>query len=72
MVGDNNYSSIENIPCIDCAGGVFMCRRNQVLAYVMLGFGTGLMIGHCLESWIICTCGSVVFLILGFGGVCRK
>ena len=49
-----------------------MCRRNQVLAYVMLGFGTGLMIGHCLESWVICTCGSMVFLVLGFGGVFRK
>ena len=49
-----------------------MCRRNQALAYLMLGFGLGLMIGHCLESWIICICGSVVFLILGFGGVGRK
>ena len=49
-----------------------MCRRNQVLAYVMLGFGLGLMIGNCLESWIICTCGSVVFLFLGFGSLWRK
>lgn len=69
---DTPVSSFENTLCIKCAGGVFMCRRNQGLAYVMLGFGVGLMIGHCLESWIICSCGSVVFLVLGFGGVWRK
>ena len=49
-----------------------MCRRNQLLSYVLLGFGVGLMIGHCLESWFICTCGSMVFLILGFGGLRGK
>jgi len=49
-----------------------MCRRSQLLAYVMLGFGLGLVIGHSLESWLLCTCGSIVFLILGFGGMRRK
>jgi len=49
-----------------------MRRRNQQLSYLMVGFGLGLMIGHCLESWLICTCGGVVFLILGFGGTWRK
>ena len=49
-----------------------MCRRNQVLAYVMLGFGLGLVIGYCLESWVICTCAAVGFLVLGFNGVWKK
>ncbi|MBR4291939.1 MAG: hypothetical protein IKT52_15085 [Oscillospiraceae bacterium] len=49
-----------------------MCRRNQLLGSIMLGFGLGLVIGHSLESWLLCTCGSVVFLILGVGGMGRK
>lgn len=49
-----------------------MCRRNQLLAYVMLGFGLGLLIGFCLESWFVCTCGGILFVILGFGGMRRK
>ena len=43
-----------------------------MLACIMLGFGLGLMIGHCLESWLLCTCGGFVFVILGFGGMRRK
>lgn len=39
---------------------------------VMLGFGLGLMIGYCLESWFMCCCGGIVFLILGYGGIRRK
>lgn len=49
-----------------------MCRRNQMLAYLMVGFGLGLMIGHCMESWLICVCGGVAFLVLGFKGTWRK
>ena len=49
-----------------------MCRRNQLLAYVMFGLGLGLLIGHCLESWFVCMCGSVMLLVLGFGGMRRK
>ena len=49
-----------------------MCRRNQLLSYVMLGFGLGLIIGHSLESWLLCTCGSALFVFLGLGGMQRK
>lgn len=43
-----------------------------MLAYVMLGFGLGLVIGYCLESWVICTCAAGGFLVLGFNGVWKK
>ena len=67
------HSSKENTLCISCAGGVFiMYRRNQLLSYMMLGFGIGLLIGQSLESWLLCTCGSVVFVVLGVGGMSRK
>ena len=49
-----------------------MCRRNHLRSYFMAGFGLGLIIGHCLESWLICTCGGMVFLVLGLGGMWRK
>ena len=49
-----------------------MCRRNRLLSYVLLGFGLGLIIGHSLESWLLCACGSAVFVFLGFGGIQRK
>ena len=65
-------SSDEYTPCINCAGGVTMCRRSHLLTYLMVGFGLGLMIGHSLESWLVCTCGGLVFLVLGLGGMWRK
>ena len=49
-----------------------MCRRNRLMGYVMLGFGVGLLIGYSLESWLLCVCGSAVFLVLGVGGVQAK
>ena len=49
-----------------------MCRRNQLLGCVMLGFGLGMIIGYSLESWLLCTCGSVALLVLGFGSLRGK
>ena len=42
------------------------------MACVMMGFGLGLLIGHCLESWFLCSCIGVAFLVLGCGGLRRK
>lgn len=67
VTGSNHFT-----PCISCAGGVFMCRRQHLLGCVMLGFGIGLMIGHCLTSGFLCLCGGMVFVILGFGGMRRR
>ena len=48
------------------AGGVFfMCRKNHLRGCCLLAFGLGLIIGHCLESWLICCCGGICLLILG-------
>lgn len=38
----------------------------------MVGFGLGLVIGHCVESWFLCSCGGAVIIILGFGGMRRR
>ena len=38
----------------------------------MLGFGLGLIIGHCLDSWFVCLCAGIVFLFLGCGSLRRK
>lgn len=38
----------------------------------MLGFGLGLLLGHCLESGLLCICGGVIFIVFGFGGMRRK
>lgn len=64
--------SFPNTPCISCAGGVIMCRRNHLLGCMMLGFGLGVLIGHSVESWLLCTCGSVAFLVLGLGSLRGK
>ena len=38
----------------------------------MLGFGLGLMIGHCIESWFVCSFAGIVFLFLGSSGLRGK
>lgn len=43
-----------------------MCRRNHLRGCLMLGFGLGLLIGQCLESWILCTVGGIILAGSGF------
>lgn len=40
-----------------------MCRKSQLRAFVLLGFGLGLIVGHCLDSWLLCSCGGGVLVI---------
>lgn len=47
-------------------GGVSMCRKNHLHGCCVLFFGLGLMIGHCLESWFLCSFGGLVLIGLGF------
>ena len=49
-----------------------MCRRQHLLGCIMLGFGLGLLIGRCIDSWFWCVCGGMVFAIIGFCGMSRK
>ena len=41
-----------------------MCRRNQLLAFALVAFGMGLLVGLWLSSGFVCGClgvGSVTF-----------
>ena len=49
-----------------------MCRKNHLRGSLLLGFGLGLLIGKCLESWLLCTCGGLCLLILGICILGRK
>lgn len=42
-----------------------MCRRKELRGCILLGFGLGLLIGQCLDSWFLCTCGGAALIILG-------
>jgi len=42
-----------------------MRRKNQLRGGVLLGIGLGLVIGHCLESWLLCCGGGVGLLLFG-------
>ena len=42
-----------------------MYRKNYLQGCCLAAFGLGLMIGHSLESWLLC-CGSGICLV-GFG-----
>lgn len=49
-----------------------MCRRNQLLGYIILGFGLGLLVGQCLESGFLCTCAGVALVFTGICGLSKK
>lgn len=58
-----------NTPCIGCAGGVFMCRRDRLRGCVLMGIGIGLLLGQCLDSWFLCSCGGGVLIVVGICGL---
>ena len=41
-----------------------MCRKNQLRGFVLLGFGIGLVVGHCLDSWLLCSCGGAALIMI--------
>ncbi|MBQ1170554.1 MAG: hypothetical protein IIX49_06960 [Oscillospiraceae bacterium] len=43
-----------------------MCRRNHLHGCCLSAFGFGLLLGQCLESWLLCCGGGLGLLILGF------
>lgn len=49
-----------------------MCRRNQLLGWVQLAFGLGLLVGKCLESGFFATVLGVVLIWLGFSCMRRR
>jgi len=42
-----------------------MCRKKQMQGGCCLCFGLGLMVGHSLESWFLCSFGGLALLFLG-------
>jgi len=49
-----------------------MFRKRYLQGCCILCFGLGLVVGHCVESWLLCCCGGMVLLILGFGVMRQK
>ncbi len=43
-----------------------MCRKNHLQGYSCLAFGLGMLVGHSLESWILCLLGGFALMSLGF------
>lgn len=48
-----------------------MCRRNQLRGCCLIALGLGMLLGHCLESLLICVAIGLGALVLGFG-ICRQ
>lgn len=42
-----------------------MCRKNQLQGCCLIAFGLGIVVGHSLESWFLCTCGGTALAVLG-------
>ncbi len=42
-----------------------MCRKNHLHGCCALYFGLGLMVGHSIESWLVCVCGGIGLIVLG-------
>lgn len=42
-----------------------MCRKNYFRGFCCLSFGLGMILGHCLESWLLCCGGGMGLMLLG-------
>lgn len=42
-----------------------MCRKSHLHGCSVLFFGLGLMVGHSLESWFLCSIGGLLIIFLG-------
>lgn len=49
-----------------------MCRRNQVLGFVLIGFGIGVLVGLWLESGFLAHCLGAAAIVVGCGITKRK
>jgi hypothetical protein len=54
------------------AGGVSMCRRNQLCGVGMMCFGLGLLVAGFFESVFFCGCIGVAMIIGGFAFFQKK
>ena len=42
-----------------------MCRKSRLHGCCVVFFALGLIVGHCIESWFLCTFGGLALVILG-------
>jgi len=49
-----------------------MCRKNYLHGCCVSSVGIGLILGYCLDSWLVCCGGGIALLILGFGVMQKK
>ena len=49
-----------------------MCRKTYLQGCCLAVFGFGLIVGHCLDSWLLCWAGGAALLVLGFGVMRKK
>jgi len=43
-----------------------MCRKKYMQGWCLVALGLGLILGHCLESWLLCCGGGAGVILLGF------
>ena len=49
-----------------------MCRRNQLIGWILLALGFGLLIGLCLEAGFLASLVGIGLVIWGFRMICRR
>lgn len=42
-----------------------MCRKKQLQGWCVVCFGLGLVVGHALESWFLCSIGGLGLILAG-------
>jgi len=60
------------LPAYNVQGVFFMCRKRYLHGCCTLFFGLGVMVGYCLESWFLCSFGSLGLIIFGLAIMRRK
>jgi len=48
------------------AGGVFMCRQNQLWGFMQLAFGVGVLVGLWIDGGFVSHCFGIGMIIFGF------
>lgn len=59
----NSFSALHGV--FPLQGGVFVCRRNQLWAIALIGFGLGLLAAGFFESVFFCGSLGIVFMVIG-------
>jgi hypothetical protein len=49
-----------------------MCRRNQLIGWVLLSLGLGMLIGLCLEAGFLASLAGIGLVMCGFRLICRR